>query len=430
MRNLPRSARRVLIVIENLPLRIDRRVRSECQALLDAGYEVSVICPKEAPQEPDRHELDGVVVHSYPAPPETHGVLSYVHELLVCWWHTARLSVRVARSEGFDVLQACNPPDTYWLLGLLWRILGREYVYDQHDLSPELYEARFGRRGLLHRGLLLLERASYRAAAHVISPNPSYRDVALSRGRVPPGRTAVVMSTPDGDKMRRGAEHPELRHGRQHTVCYVGIMGPQDGVDRLLAAADHYVHRLGRTDCHFALLGFGDSLEALRAECTDRGLDEWVTFTGRVDHDELGRWLSTADLGVTPDPPNEFNHRSTMNKTLEYMAHELPVVATDLRETRRCAQGAAEYVPEGDPALMACAIAELLDDPSRRASMGAAGRARIEGELAWELQAREYVRVFDDLVSLERTPATAEPVVLPLAELPVVARSARAEGEL
>lgn len=390
--------RHVVIIIENLPLRLDRRVRNECRALLDAGYAVSVICPKEDPHELDHHELDGVAVHSYRAPEGGGGgAASYCWEFAICFLQTSRLSLRIHRAAPFDALQACNPPDTYWLLGSLWKLRGRAFVYDQHDLCPEVFEARFGHGGFLHSALLWLERQSYRVADRVISPNPGYREIALQRGHVPPRHTAVVMSTPDPERMRRGAAQPELRGAFAHLVCYVGIMGPQDGVDSLLATIDEYVHRLGRTDTRFALLGFGDSYDALRQECTERGLDEWVTFTGRVDHEELGRWLSTADLGVTPDPPNEFNHRSTMNKTLEYMAHEVPVVATDLRETRRCAGEAAVYVSGTDPLEAARAIGELLDDPHRRAQMGTLGRARIEHELAWEIQAEAYVQVFDDL---------------------------------
>lgn len=395
-------ARHVVILIENLPLRLDRRVRTECRALTDAGYRVSVICPKETPQEPDRHVIDSVVVHSYHAPEGGRGASSYLWEFGLCLLRTARLSFRVHRDTPFGVLQACNPPDTFWVIGTFWKWRGRAFVFDQHDLCPEVYEARFGKRGLLYRGLLWLEQRTYRAADRVISPNPAYREVALRRGGVPREHTAVVMSTPDARQMRRGIRDVELRGNARHLVCYVGIMGPQDGVDSLLAAIDAYVHQIGRTDTRFALLGFGDSLDQLRADCTRRGLDPWVTFTGRVDHEELGRWLSSADLGVTPDPPNEFNHRSTMNKTLEYMAHELPVVATDLRETRRCAADAAVYVSGEDPLEAATAMAELLDDPERRARMGALGRARIESELSWDLQARAYVEVFDALTTPER----------------------------
>lgn len=396
------GGRHVVIIIENLPLRLDRRVRNECRALIDAGIRVSVICPKETPGEPDLHAIDGVTVHSYPAVRCDGSPRSYFHRFATCFWHVARLSWRIHRSAPFDTIQACNPPDTYWLLGALWRMRGRSFVYDQHDLCPEVYEARFGHGGALHSALLWLERQSYRFADRVIAPNPGYREIALRRGKLDDDHVTVVMSTPDADLMKRGSAHPELRGAQRYLVCYVGIMGPQDGVDNLLGMIDVYVHDLGRSDTRFALLGFGDSYESLRADCTARGLDPWVTFTGRVDHDEIGRWLSTADLGVTPDPPNEFNDRSTMNKTLEYMAHEVPVVAVDLRETRRCAGDAAVYVSGRDRREAALATSELLDDPARRRRMGRLGRKRIEHELDWRLQARAYVGVFDDLAASAR----------------------------
>ncbi|MFJ3403645.1 glycosyltransferase family 4 protein [Promicromonospora sp. NPDC090134] len=391
------------MIIQNLPFRIDRRVRSECRALTDAGYRVSVVCPQENPDEPARFQVDETTVYSYAPPPDSRGVLGYVREFLVCWWRTARASARVHRDAPFQVIQACNPPDTYWLLALLWRLRrGVRFVYDQHDLCPEVYLAKFGRQDLLYRALLLLERATYRTADHVISTNGSYRQIALERGKVDLSRSSVVLSTPDADLMRRGDPEPGARDLGKHLVCYVGIMGSQDGVDRLLAAIEHVVRVRGRTDVRFALLGFGDALEGLRADCTRRGLDLWVHFTGRVDHVAIGRWLSSADLGVTPDPPNEFNDRSTMNKTLEYMAHELPVVATDLTETRRSAGDAGRYVAGSDPAAFGDAILEILDDPDRARRMGLAGRARIEGELSWRLQAETYVRVFDTVTGHSR----------------------------
>lgn len=402
------AAPHVLVIIQNLPFRLDRRVRSECRALTDAGYRVSVICPQENPDEPARFEIDGTTVYSYAPPPESRGLAGYVREFVVCWWRTARASGRVHRDAPFQVVQACNPPDTYWLLALLWRLRrGVRFVYDQHDLCPEVYVAKFGRRGLLYRGLLLLERATYRTADHVISTNGSYQEIALGRGRVEPRRSSVVMSTPDADLMRRGDTEPGARDQAKHLVAYVGIMGSQDGVDRLLAAADHIVHQRERTDVRFALLGFGDALADLRADCTRRGLDPWVHFTGRVDHAAIGRWLSSADLGVTPDPPSEFNDRSTMNKTLEYMAHELPVVASDLTETRRSAGEAARYVAGTDPADLGDAILEILDDPERARAMGATGRARIEGELSWRRQAATYVGVFDGLTGRAGAAAAA-----------------------
>lgn len=400
-RNLANHVGRVLIVVQNLPVSIDRRVWSECRALRDAGFQVSVICPAATTDEAPYRVVEEVHVHSYPPPLPSSGLRSYVREFVVCWLRTAAASVRVARGEGFDVMQACNPPDTYWLLGLLWKTLaGKRFVFDQHDLCPEIYEARFGRRGLLYRALLLLERATYAVADHVICTNPSYQEVAITRGGVPVERTTVVMSAPDPRALSRGEVTPALRHGKRHLVAYVGIMGPQDGVEAVVDAVDHYVHRLGRTETHFVLLGFGDCLDELQKRSRRLSLDEWVTFTGLVDSEELGRWLSTASLGMTPDPTNEFNHRSTMNKTLEYMSYGVPVVATDLRETRRCAQDAGRYVVDGSAEGFALAVAELLDDPHRRSEMSRIGRLRIERLLDWQTQARHYISVFERVLGV------------------------------
>ncbi len=396
-----RSQRRqpaVLIIVQNLSVPTDRRVWMECRALVTAGFVVSVICPREA-DEPRTRLLDGVWIYTYQPPAATSGFASYVAEFAYCWLRTALLSLRVLRRQGFDVIQTCNPPDTYWLLGLLYKPLGKRFVYDQHDLCPEVYEARFGRRGPLHRALLLLERATYVVADHVISTNRSYREIALGRGRRRPEDVSVVMSSPDPDLMHPGDPDPTLRAGRRHLCCYLGIMGPQDGVDRLLRAIDHYVHELGRDDCHFALLGFGDSLPGLRALAAELGLLPWVTFTGRVGPDEIRRHLSTAAVGVAPDPMCEFNHRSTMNKTLEYMAHAVPVLAFALHETQRVVGDAGVFVGEDDDAAFARALAALLDDEEARAAMGRRGRARIEGALSWRHQAETYVDVFRALTA-------------------------------
>ncbi len=419
MKSPAASAGRVLVLVQNLPVLIDRRVWSECCALREAGYQVSVICPAGAPGEPKHRVVDDVHIHSYPPPAASSGLRGYVVEFVVCWLRTAAASVRVARGEGFDVIQACNPPDTFWLLGLLWKVLARKrFVFDQHDLCPEVYEARFGKRGLLHRGLLLLERATYAVADHVISTNPSYQEIALERGGLPVERTTVVMSAPDSRALSRGEVAPALRHGKRHLVAYVGIMGPQDGVGAVVEAVDHYVNRLGRTDAHFALLGFGDCLEELKGQAARAGLDEWITFTGRVDQREIGRWLSTAALGLTPDPPSEFNHRSTMNKTLEYMSYGVPIVATDLRETRRCADAAARYVEGGHAEGFAEAVAELLDDPYQRGVMSRIGRSRIERLFDWRAHASAYVNVYDRLLSVSPRTRPTQSAAPPTTQFP------------
>jgi len=398
---------RVLVVVQNLPLPLDRRVWLECLALRDAGYHVSAICP-QGPGDPAYEELDGVHLYKYTPSPAAAGALGYVREFVECWLRTARLSVRVRREQGFDVLQACNPPDTYWVLARLWRRAGVRFVFDQHDLNPELFRSRFGeprtaaarlQLALLH----LLERMSYRTADHVITVNESYRDVVLRRGRRSPEDVTVVRSGPDTRRMRPVQVVREPGDERR-VIAYLGIMGPQDGVDLLVDAMDVLVHEMGREDVHLVAMGFGDCLEALREQSHRLGLDENITFTGRVDAPAIAQHLSRAELGVGPDPSNPLNDVSTMNKTMEYMAFALPVVTFDLTETRVSAGDAACYVPAGDVRALARAVSDLLDDPPRRARMAEAGRRRAVEVLDWAPQSAAYVRVFDRLLRRAESP--------------------------
>jgi glycosyltransferase involved in cell wall biosynthesis len=384
--------------VQNLPLPGDRRVWLECQALVAAGYQVTAITPK-GKGDPDHEYLDGVHLYKYSPPPATTSTLSFFREFAECWLKTARLARRVRRRHGFDVLQACNPPDTYFALAALVKPFGVRFVFDQHDLCPEVYLSRFDRPSpWLTRALLALERLTYRTADAVISTNESYRRVALSRGRVRPDRVTVVRTGPDENRMRRGRSDPALRRGRRHLVAYVGVMGPQDGVEVLVEAVDHLVHGLSRTDTWFAIMGSGDCWAELKDLVARRGLTDHVHMPGRVSDEELFATLSTADVGVCPDLPGPLNDVSTMNKTMEYMAFEVPVLAFDLPETRVSAGEAAEYVAEATPAALAKALSDLLDRPADRERMGRAGRRRVEDELAWRHQSPRYVEVFDRLV--------------------------------
>jgi len=396
----------VLIVVQNLPVPMDRRVWLECQALAASGYRVSVICIK-GPGDPDYQLLDGVHIYKYRPAPEARGTAGFVWEFAYSWCRAAALSVRVWRRHGFDVLQACNPPDTYWLLGLLYRLAGKRFVYDQHDLNPEVFLSRFGApSGVVQRAqyrlLLTLERLTYRFAHKVISTNESYREVAITRGHREPGDVTVVRSGPDTSVMRPAADVADVRNGRRYLACYLGIMGPQDGVDVLLEVIDHYVHALGRDDCQFALLGFGDCLDDLKVQCTSLGLDDYVTFTGRADSATIARYLSASDVGLSPDPLSPLNDVSTMNKTMEYMAFAVPVIAFDLKETRASGGDAVVYISPGDVEGFAKALGALLDDDEQRADAGVRARLRAAAALDWKPQARAYVGVYDSLFGIER----------------------------
>ena len=394
--------RRVLIIVQNLSVPFDRRVWLEACSLRDAGFQVSVVCPMGA-GDSAQEVLDGILIRRYPPPPDTRGIATYLYEFAYCWLRTARLVLRAHRAEGFDVIQACNPPDTFWALALPFKLAGKKFVFDQHDLCPEVYESRFpnGSRALL-RGLRLLERATYAVADHVISTNDSYRATAIRRGNVASADITVVRTGPDPERLRRGAPNPDWRRGRRYLCAYLGVMGPQDGVDLALRAAAELA-RAGRDDIQFVFMGKGDSTDELVELAERLDIADIVTFTGRVPDEVVAEVLSTADLGLSPDPLNPLNDVSTMNKTMEYMAFELPVVAFDLKETRVSADNAAVYVQPNDVAAYARAIGELLDDPERRRHMGQQGRQRVVDVLAWRHQAPRYVGAYERALTRTRT---------------------------
>jgi glycosyltransferase involved in cell wall biosynthesis len=402
----------VLIIVQNLPVPLDRRVWLECQALVANGYEVSVICPKCA-GDPSRHVIDGVHIYRYRPAPEAKGLLGFAWEFGYCWLQTARLSLAAWRRRRFDVIQACNPPDTYWLLSRLWRPWGVKFVFDQHDLNPELFRSRFGEpKGLVPRlelwGLTWLERMAYRTADRVISTNKSYRQIAIERGNRKPSEVTVVRSGPDTRVMRPVyVDGPGLKK-KPFSLVYLGIMGPQDNVDLVLELMEHLVHKRGRTDVQTTLLGFGDCLADLRRRSTELDLDDYVTFTGRADRSMIADHLSMADVGLSPDLKTPLNDVSTMNKTMEYMAYALPSVSFDLVETRVSGGDAVIYVPPGDVEAFVDAVEQLLDDPALRLSMAKLARCRVSRELDWRPQARSYVKVFDDLSGWGPRQAAAE----------------------
>jgi glycosyltransferase involved in cell wall biosynthesis len=388
------GARRVLILVENLPVPFDRRVWQEACTLRDAGYAVSVVCPTGKGYEKRYELLDDIHVHRYRLPLEADGALGYALEYGVALFWSFLLSLRILVTRGFDVIHACNPPDLFFLLGGFYKLFGKKFVFDHHDLNPELYEAKFGRRDFFYRLLLKLEQLTFRTADVAIATNESYRDVALERGGMDPARVFVVRSGPSLERLRIRPPDEKLKAGRRHLVGYVGVMGRQEGIDLLLHAVRVIVSCYAREDVHFALVGGGTSLEELRELASELGIAGYVTFTGRVPDDELLAVLNTAEVCVNPDRACALNDKSTMNKVMEYMALGKPVVQFDLTEGRRSAGEASLYAQPDDPLDLAAKIVALLDDPQRRETMGRAGRARIERSLEWRHQAPRLLAAY------------------------------------
>ena len=398
------SAPRVLILVENLSVPFDRRVTQEAIALVEDGYSVDVICPRGTKRDTEPYaEHQGVRIHRYQLKAATGGPTGYVREYSLAVYHTLRIARRLHRAAPFDVVHACNPPDLLFLVALALRRGGTRFLFDHHDLVPELFWSRFadGPRVFYYISALV-ERLTFFFADAVISTNESYRSVAISRGKVPPERVRVVRSAPDLSKFVPVTPKPELKKGKRHLAVYLGVMAPQDGVDYALRAVAHLTRDLGRDDVHTVFMGSGDAYEDCLALARDLGLDDRVEFTGRVPDLTVQEYLSTADVCLSPDPHNPLNDLSSMNKVVEYMAMGKPLVSFDLKEARYTAQDSAVYAADNDEKEFGRLIGELLDAPERRERMGEMGRARVEESLSWDISRRNLLDAYQDLLNRPR----------------------------
>ncbi|REH26483.1 glycosyltransferase involved in cell wall biosynthesis [Kutzneria buriramensis] len=379
--------------MENLSVPFDRRVWQESKALRDAGWDVHVICPQGTKQDREPYaEIDGVKIHRYPLKAATGGPRGYLFEYSAAVWHTFRLARKIG---PVDVVHACNPPDLLFLVARWLKRGGAKFIFDQHDLVPELYLSRFNRgEDFLYRAVCRLEKSTYATADVVISTNESYRQVALKRGGMDPDKVFVVRSAPAVERFHEVPEEEELRKGKPHLLCYLGVMGPQDGVDYALRALAKIRDELGRTDWHAVFMGGGDTFDQMVALSRTLGLDDLVEFTGRVSDADLLRYLSAADVCLAPDPLNPLNDVSTMNKIMEYMAMSKPIVSFDLVEARVSADEAAVYAAANDESEFAKLVVKLLDDPAERKRMGQLGRERVAGPLSWENSRRALLSAY------------------------------------
>jgi len=396
------------MLLENSRFPGDNRVRREAATLVEAGFDVTVIAPAGRGQG-WYEEIFGVRVYRFPAPRGGQGLWGYAWEYGYCMSVSFLLSLWILLRHGFDVVHAHNPPDTFVLLGGFFRLLGKKFVFDHHDLSPEMYHARFDGQGssLVHRVLVGLEWLSCRLANHVIATNESYKAMQMTRCGVPESRITVVRNGPDLARVRLVPPDQQLRQKAPTIIGYVGEMGFQDGLDYLLRALRHLIDDCGRSDFYCVLVGRGDAFDKLKALAAQLQLDDHVWFAGRVSDEELMRYLSTADICVDPDPSNPFTDRSTMIKLMEYMALGKPIVAFDLPEHRVTAGEAALYAQANNELDFARQIMSLMDDPAARAALGARGRRRIEERLEWRHQAQHLLEAYRRLCRARSTSAEA-----------------------
>ncbi|MEH2212834.1 glycosyltransferase family 4 protein [Nostoc sp.] len=390
------SPKKVLIIVENLPVPFDRRVWMEATTLQKAGYEVSVISPTGNGFEKDYEIIEQIHIYRHPLPPEESSVIGYLREYSWAVNWQFRLAQRVWRERGFDIIHICNPPDLLFLVAAWFKLFhGISIIFDHHDLSPEMYEAKYRRRDIFYHGLRWAERLTYATADMVISTNESHREVALNRGHKKAEKVFVVRSAPDLSRFRRMPPNPNYRRGRNYLIGYMGVMGEPEGIDYLLRMVYYIVHKKNRSDIHFMLIGSGPMAEKLKDLSKELEVNEFVEFTGFKQGEELLERLSSCDVCVEPSPTSAYNENCTMNKILEYMAMGKAIVQFDLREGRRSAQEASLYAKPNDEVEFADKILELLDSPERRQKIGAEGRRRMEEILEWQYQAPKLLDAYE-----------------------------------
>ena len=375
----------VLIIVENLTVPLDRRVWQEARALREAGYTVSVVCPKGGQYTEPYEVLEGIHIFRHPLPIEADGALGYALEYSWALTWEFALSVKAYFKVGFDVVQACNPPDLLFIVAGFWKYLfGKAFVFDHHDINPELYEAKFNKQGKFHRLLLWLEKLTFKTADVSIATNETFKDIAIKRGGMQPDRVFIVRSVPDLTRFKRVTPNNDLKNGRKYLAGYVGIMGAQDGVDLLIEGMDDLVNTQGRRDIQCAIVGSGTELPNLQRMTRAKGLDDYITFTGFLSGEPLLKAYSAFDIGVIPDPKNTYNDKISMNKVFEYMCLGIPFVSFDLVEGRKASGNAALYAGANDPKVLAQQMRRLFDEANLRAALSAEGLARAKALLKWE----------------------------------------------
>jgi glycosyltransferase involved in cell wall biosynthesis len=396
--------RKVLIIVENLPVPFDSRVWKEALSLRENGYVVTVLCPKGKNHEKGYECLEGVHIYRHPMPREGNSPLGYIWEfscaifweVLYSWWIYLR--------RGFQVIQGCNPPDDIFLVALPFKAFRVKYIFDHHDANPELYLSKYGKKGLLYKIQVLLEKLTYLFSDVVLATNYSYKDLALTRGGLASRDVFVVRNGPDLKTFKAGPSNPELKYGKPYLVGYVGNMSVQEGLDILLNVALH-IKNAGRHDIHFTCVGGGPGLAGLRKMVLDMKLDDMVDFTGRISDRKLLEILSTADICVNPDKPCEMNNISTMIKIMEYMALGKPIVQFDLKEGRFSAGEASLYANNHDMVGdFANKLLWLLEHPDEREKRGVFGRKRVELELAWGYSVKNLLAAYERAFSSRDSP--------------------------
>lgn len=402
---------KVLIIVENLPVPFDTRVWQEANSLTEAGYKVSIICPVGKGYEKKHDVINNISIYRHSMPAEGNGAVGYLVEYSAALFCEFILSLKVLFKEGFDVIHACNPPDNIFLIGAFYKLFGKKFIFDHHDINPELYIAKFGKKDIFYKLLLMFERLTFNFADISLATNESYKEIAITRGKMDPDKVFIVRSGPKLERLKILPPKNEIKRNKKHMVGYIGVIGQQEGIDYLLDAAK-YIREKGRDDIFYAIVGAGPYLEEAKSRCKALGLDDIFEFTGRVSDEKMLDYLNTADICVNPDEFNEMNDKSTMNKVLEYMALGKPIVQFNLKEGRYSAEEASLYAKTNDPIDFAEKMLTLLDNQELRSKMSKIGKERIHNHLKWDKTKLNLLSAYNSLFKAGKNKASldTEPV--------------------
>jgi len=389
------KGKHILIVVENLPVPFDRRVWQEANTLRDNGAKVSIICPQMKGYTKDYEVINDIEIYRHPLPFEASGALGYLFEYSTALFWESWLSLKIYTKKRFHVIHGCNPPDLIFLVAFFYKLIGVKYVFDHHDINPELYISKFNKKGFFYKLMLLLEKLTFKTADYSIATNESYKEIAIRRGGMNPEKVQVIRSGPKLDRLQILLPEYKYKKGRKFLLGYVGVIGEQEGIDLLLQSFKIIVSK--RDDVHLAIVGGGTHVEELQKLCTQLNLDNFVDFYGRVSDEILVGVLNTADVCVNPDKPTEMNNLSTMNKIMEYMALKKPIVQFDLKEGRFSAMEASLYASDIND--FAEKIITLLDDNELRIKMGLFGYHRVVHELSWDYESEKLIEFYQRVLS-------------------------------
>jgi len=383
------SGKHILIIVENLPVPFDRRVWQEAITLKEHGAEISIICPQMKGYLTPYEMIDGIEIYRHPLPLEARGALGYLLEYGTAIYWEIKLARKIYKKKPFQVIHGCNPPDLIYLTAKCFKRKGVKYVFDHHDINPELYIAKYGKKDFFYKLMVFFERQTFKNAVASIATNESYKEIAVSRGKMNSDKVRIVRSGPKLDRLKLQEPTPEFKKGKKYLIGYLGVIGEQEGIDLLLESVKYITEK--RSDIQVAIVGGGSDLEILKKLSVDMGLADFVDFYGRVSDQQLIDILNTADVCVNPDKPTEMNNLSTMNKIMEYMALKKPIVQYDLKEGRFSAQKASLYAKNTSTEDFAEKIIYLLDNESIRKEMGEYGYNRVLDELSWEYESKKLV---------------------------------------